>query len=286
MSALPLSDVEIAAFIANALAEDIGAGDITAAATIPADAPFSAAMVARQPLVLAGLPLAVEIFKHLDAGAQIDIFAADGDTLPAGATLLAIAGNARAILAAERTALNIVQHLSGIATLTRRYAEKIKGSRASLLDTRKTLPLYRALAKYATQCGGAQNHRMGLYDAILIKDNHIAVAGGVTAAVRLCQQQGHSAIEVECDTLAQVEEALAAGASRILLDNMSLGELRQAVGLAGGIAVLEASGGVSLDTIEAIARTGVDYISVGAALTLSAPAVDIGLDYAPVAQGQ
>lgn len=283
MSVLPLNEVEVAAFIANALAEDIGAGDITAEAIIPASQPFSAAMVTREPLVLAGLPLAVEIFKHLDPDAQIDIFAADGDAVAAGATLLTIAGRGRAILAAERTALNIVQHLSGIASLTRRYADRIKGTRAALLDTRKTLPMYRALAKYATQCGGAQNHRMGLYDAILIKDNHIAAAGSVTAAVQRCLDAGHSAIEVECDTLAQVEQALTAGATRLLLDNMNLDELRQAVGLAAGTVALEASGGVNLETIAAIAHTGVDYISVGAALTLSAPAVDIGLDYAPMA---
>ncbi len=282
MSALPFNDIALAGFIADALAEDLGDGDITAQAVIPANEPFSAAMVARQAMVVAGLPLAVEIFKHLDPAAQIDLLAADGHQVEAGQTLLSIAGNARAILAGERTALNLVQHLSGIASLTARYVAALAGTRATLLDTRKTLPLYRGLAKYATVLGGAHNHRMGLYDAILIKDNHIAVAGSLTEAVRLCRDAGHAEIEVECDTLAQVREAINAGATRILLDNMSLEELRQAVGIAEGLVSLEASGGVTLETIRAIAQTGVDYISVGGALTLSAPAMDIGLDYAPL----
>ncbi|GAB4147219.1 MAG: carboxylating nicotinate-nucleotide diphosphorylase [Sphingomonadales bacterium] len=283
MSGLPFNDIVLAGFIADALAEDLGDGDITAQAVIPPDEPFSAAMVARQPMVVAGLPLAVEIFKHLDPAAQIDLPVADGARVETGQTLLSIAGNARAILAGERTALNLVQHLSGIASLTARYVAALAGTRATLLDTRKTLPLYRGLAKYATALGGAQNHRMGLYDAILIKDNHIAVAGSLAEAVRLCRDAGHGAIEVECDTLAQVREAIDAGATRILLDNMSLEELRQAVGIAEGLVSLEASGGVTLETIRAIAQTGVDYISVGGALTLSAPAMDIGLDYAPLA---
>lgn len=268
-----------------AFAEDLGeAGDITSAATIPADARLEAVMVARQPLALAGLPIAMAAFARMDADARITPHAADGDRLDAGATLLQLAGNARALLAAERTALNIVQHLSGIATLTAAYARAIAGSGARLLDTRKTIPGLRALAKYAVAMGGGCNHRMGLHDAILIKDNHIAVAGGVAAAVRAAKAASPLPVQVEVDRIDQIEPALAAGADRLLLDNMAPALLREAVALVAGRVPTEASGGVTLETIGAIAQTGVTYISVGR-LTQSAPAVDIGLDYADASAG-
>jgi nicotinate-nucleotide pyrophosphorylase (carboxylating) len=268
------------ALLDAAFAEDLGAaGDITSAATIPAGARLKAAMVARQPLVLAGLPIAVAAFARLDPGAAIAAHAADGDRLAAGATILTVMGNARALLAAERTALNILQHLSGIATLTAAYADAIAGTGATLLDTRKTIPGLRALAKYAVRMGGGANHRMGLFDAILIKDNHVAVAGGVAAAVAAAKAASALPVQVEVDRLDQIAPALDAGADRLLLDNMPPPMLREAVGLVAGRVPTEASGGVTLETIRAIAETGVTYISVGR-LTQSAPAVDIGLDYA------
>lgn len=277
----PLSRAELRDFIERALGEDLGAaGDITSLAVIPQDKVFKADMRAREAMVLCGLPLAVAFFHALDPDLKINLFRADGDACTAGDVVLSVEGNARAILSAERPALNAVQHLSGIATSTKRYVDIIAGSDTKLLDTRKTIPGWRKLAKYATSCGGADNHRMGLYDAILIKDNHIAVAGSINAAIAAAQAAGHKAIEVECDTLDQAREALAAGATRLLLDNMSLDDLRAAVALTQGRVPLEASGGVTLETIKAIAETGVDYISVGTALTLSAPAVDVGLDYA------
>ncbi len=285
MSPLPPEALET--FLDAILAEDIGSpesgGDVTSAAVIPADASLKAAMTARQDMTVAGLPVAAEIFKRLDPDARAEMLVKDGDTLSAGDVMMRVEGNARALLAGERAALNIVQHLSGIATLTRHYVEAIAGTDTTLLDTRKTTPLLRQLEKYATRMGGARNHRMGLYDAILIKDNHIAVAkglaeSGVAAAVKAAKAASDLAVEVECDTLAQVGDALQAGADRLLLDNMNLDDLRSAVELVGGRVKLEASGGVTLETIREIAETGVNYISVGR-ITQSAPAVDIGLDY-------
>lgn len=268
------------ALLDAAFAEDLGdAGDITSAATIPGGARLQAAMVAREPLVLAGLPIARAAFVRMDPQAAIGAHARDGDRLAPGARLLTIDGNARALLAAERTALNLVQHLSGIATLTATYAQAIAGTGATLLDTRKTIPGLRALAKYAVRMGGGANHRMGLFDAILIKDNHVAVAGGVAEAVRAARRASSLPIQVEVDRLDQIEPALAAGADRLLLDNMPPPLLREAVRLVAGRVPTEASGGVTLETIRAIAQTGVTFISVGR-LTQSAPAVDIGLDYA------
>lgn len=275
--ALPLDAIEVEAFIEAVIAEDLGPGDRTSEATIAAEEPLTAAMVAREAAVVAGVPLAVEVFRHFDPDAKIDIHASDGGAVAAGAALLTVSGHARAILAAERPALNIVQHLSGVATLTRSHVEAISGTGAVLLDTRKTIPGLRRLAKYATRMGGAQNHRMGLYDAVLIKDNHIAAAGGIVAAIAKARAAGEAQIEVECDTLDQARAAVAAGADRLLLDNMTTGDLRQVVSEVDGRIPLEASGGVTLQTIRAIADTGVDYISVGR-ITQSAPAVDIGLD--------
>jgi nicotinate-nucleotide pyrophosphorylase (carboxylating) len=246
---------------------------------VPADARLVFDMIARQDLVAAGLPVAREVFKRLVPGAGVSERVLDGDAVPAGAGMARIEGPARGLLSAERAALNIVQYLSGIATLTRAYADAIEGTGARLLDTRKTAPGLRGLAKYATRLGGATNHRFGLYDGVLIKDNHIAVAGGVAKAVQAAKAAGLEGVQVECDTLAQVEDALAAGADSILLDNMDTGSLRQAVALAAGRVPLEASGGVRLETIRAIAETGVDFVSVGA-ITMAAPSVDIGLDMA------
>jgi nicotinate-nucleotide pyrophosphorylase (carboxylating) len=267
-------------FVRRALAEDLGkGGDVTSAATIQADARFSADLAAREPIVVAGLDLASAIFQALDENVVIEQHARDGSAVEAGAVLLRLKGNARAMLAAERPALNTLQHLSGIATLTRRYVEAIAGTGAVVLDTRKTIPGLRALEKYAARMGGAQNHRMRLDDGVLIKDNHVAVAGGVGPAVRAAKEANTGLeVQVEVDRIEQIEEALAAGADRLLLDNMDLPTLRRAVELVAGRVPLEASGGVRLDTIRGIAETGVDFISVGR-ITQSAPAVDIGMDY-------
>jgi nicotinate-nucleotide pyrophosphorylase (carboxylating) len=267
-------------FVRRVLAEDLGeGGDITSAATIRADARFSAELAAREPIVVAGLDLAAAFFRALDDNAVIEKEASDGSAVGAGAVLLRLKGNARAMLTAERSALNTLQHMSGIATLARRYVDAIAGTGAVLLDTRKTIPGLRALEKYATRMGGAQNHRMRLDDGVLIKDNHVAVAGGVGAAVRAAKEANTSLeVQVEVDRIEQIEEALAAGADRLLLDNMDPPTLRRAIEIVSGRVPLEASGGVRLETIRAIAETGVNFISLGR-ITQSAPAVDIGMDY-------
>jgi len=268
------------AFVAATLAEDLGAlGDITSTAVIPAEARFAGMMASRDAIVVAGIELAAAFFAHLDPQAQIELLAADGELVQPGTALLRVQGKARALLTAERSALNTVQHLAGIATLTRSYVDAIAETGATLLDTRKTIPGLRRLEKYATRMGGARNHRMGLWDAAMIKDNHVAVAGGIEAAVRRAVDAGIERIIVEVDRIDQIEPALAAGATWLLLDNMELSTLREAVALVGGRVPTEASGGVRLDTIRTIAETGVDYISVGR-LTQSAPAADIGLDFA------
>lgn len=274
------SDFEetVSRVIELALAEDIGSGDITSGSVIPADLLFHGVMAAREPMVIAGLTFAAQVVRRVVPAAGVRLVVADGDTVPPGAVLAVLNGPAGGLLTAERTALNLLQHLSGIATLTRRYVDAIAGTGAVLLDTRKTIPGLRALAKYATRMGGAQNHRMGLYDGILIKDNHIAVCGSLTEAVRRAKSATTRAVEVECDTLDQVAEAVEAGADIILLDNMTPPTLRQAVRMVAGKARTEASGGVTLESIRAIAESGVDFISVGR-LTQSAPAVDIGLDW-------
>ena len=271
------ADVKVA--VDAALAEDLGKGDITTEAVIPADTRLKLVMATRQNIVLAGLPVAIEVFKRLAASAEITLEAGDGDRLRAGAVIARLEGPAAGLLSAERTALNILQTLSGIATLTGVYVDRIEGTGAVLLDTRKTLPGLRALSKYATALGGAANHRLALDDGVLIKDNHLAVAGGASEATRRAKAAGLKDIEVECDTIEQVKEALDAGADRLLLDNMALETLREAVAVTGGLVPLEASGGVTLENIAGIAATGVDFISVGA-ITHSAPAVDIGLDLA------
>jgi len=267
-------------FVRHVLAEDLGAGgDVTSKATIDANARFTAEMNCREPIVVAGLDIAIAFFAALDPDVRIEKLANDGDRVEAGTVLMRLEGNARAMLAAERSALNTLQHLSGIATLTRRYVEKIAGTGANLLDTRKTIPGLRLLEKYAARTGGAENHRMRLDDGLLIKDNHVGVAGGVAEAVAAAKAYGSGLpIQVEVDRIAQIEPALTAGADRLLLDNMKPEVLREAVRQVAGRVPLEASGGVNLETIRAIPETGVDYISVGR-ITQSAPAVDIGLDY-------
>ncbi|VVT21387.1 putative nicotinate-nucleotide pyrophosphorylase (carboxylating) [Sphingomonas aurantiaca] len=279
MNATLPDSFDIGAFVAATLAEDLGTiGDITSAAVIPADARFTGVMDSRDPIVVAGLALAEAFFRTLDPDVRIERLVQDGYLVAADTDLLRLEGAGRALLTAERSALNTVQHLSGIATMTRRYVDAIAGTGAILLDTRKTIPGLRVLEKYATRMGGAQNHRMGLWDAAMIKDNHVAVAGGVSEAVRRAKAAGIAHIIVEVDRIDQIEPALAAGATHLLLDNMPPATLRSAVALVAGRVPTEASGGVNLETIRAIAETGVTYVSVGR-LTQSAPAADIGLDF-------
>jgi nicotinate-nucleotide pyrophosphorylase (carboxylating) len=284
---------DLGAFVAATLAEDLGVGlpggghDVTSESVIPADARFSGVMDSRDAITVAGLPIAAAFFRALDPDMEIEILVEEGAAVPAGSDLMRLSGNARAMLTAERSALNTVQHLSGIATMTRGYVDAIGNGggegrgRAVLLDTRKTIPGLRHLEKYAVRMGGAQNHRMGLWDAAMIKDNHVAVAGGVGEAVRRARSAGVQRIICEVDRIDQIEPALEAGANHLLLDNMSVAQLREAVALVDGRVPCEASGGVRLDTIGAIGATGVDYVSVGR-LTQSAPAADVGLDFTPL----
>jgi nicotinate-nucleotide pyrophosphorylase (carboxylating) len=275
-----LPQFDLPAFIKATLAEDLGptGRDVTSESIIPADARFSGVMDSRDAIVVAGLPIAVAFFRHLDPTMAIEMLVEDGATVPKGSDLLRLSGNARAMLTAERSALNTVQHLSGIATMTRAYVEAIAGTGCTLLDTRKTIPGLRVLEKYATRMGGATNHRMGLWDAAMIKDNHVAVAGGVAEAVRRAKAAGVERIILEVDRLSQIEPGLTAGATHLLLDNMDAATLREAVTIVGDRVPTEASGGVTLETIRAKAESGVSYISVGR-LTQSAPAADIGLDF-------
>jgi nicotinate-nucleotide pyrophosphorylase (carboxylating) len=277
---IAIDGFELDAFVSATLAEDLGeGGDVTSAAVIPAEARFTAVMDSRDAITVAGLEIAAAFFRRLDPDATIAPLVGDGEQVAAGTQLMRIEGNARALLTAERSALNTVQHLSGIATLTRTYAERIEGTGATLLDTRKTIPGLRRLEKYATRMGGATNHRMGLWDAAMIKDNHVAVAGGVAQAAARARDAGIARIIVEVDRLDQIEPALAGGATHLLLDNMAPATLRDAVALVAGRVPTEASGGVTLDTIRVIAESGVDFVSVGR-ITQSAPAADIGLDFA------
>jgi nicotinate-nucleotide pyrophosphorylase (carboxylating) len=279
---MPLPDsFDLEQFVQDVLAEDLGAGgDVTSNATIDADARFTADMNCRQKIVVAGLDIAAGFFRALDPDVAVEQLVKDGDSVAHGTTLMRLAGNARAMLAAERSALNTLQHLCGIATLTRRYVDAIAGTGVVLLDTRKTLPGLRVLDKYAARMGGAENHRMRLDDGMLIKDNHVAVCGGVAEAVRRARAANTQLqVQVEVDRIDQIGPALDAGADRLLLDNMDPAMLREAVRVVGGRVRLEASGGVTLETIRFLAESGVDFISVGR-ITQSAPAVDIGLDYA------
>jgi nicotinate-nucleotide pyrophosphorylase (carboxylating) len=275
-----LPDILIAPVIAASLAEDLGrSGDITSLACIDVEARLTCAFVARKAGIIAGLACARLAMTALDPDARIEIYVADGDRVRAGERLAVVEAGARAVLSAERTALNLLGHLSGVATLTRAYVDAVAGTAARIIDTRKTTPGLRALEKYAVRLGGGANHRFGLDDAILIKDNHVAACGGVTKALRRARAHaGHMVkIEVEVDSLGQLREALEGGPDIIMLDNFTLPDLREAVAIVGGRVVLEASGGVNFATVGDIARTGVDLISVGA-LTHSAPVLDIGLD--------
>lgn len=264
--------------IEEALFEDIGPGDVTSEAVIPEEASATAEIIAKQDLVVAGVLIAREVFRKLDPWVQYTPLAHDGARVQSGSIIAQVSGKTRALLTGERVALNLMQHLSGIATLTAKFMVFLKGSRAELLDTRKTLPGLRALEKYAVRMGGGRNHRFGLYDGVLIKDNHIAAAGGIIKATADIRQKVHPLlkIEVEVKNLDEVREALAAGATMVLLDNMPPSVMKQAVGIVGGRMLVEASGNVTLENIKAIADTGVDFISSGS-LTHSAPAADISM---------
>lgn len=279
-NALGLDPGYVARVVAAALAEDVGPGDVTTLATVPASATCEAKLNARVVGVACGLPVAIEAFRQLDESLDITEHRHDGERMAPGEVLLTIRGSARAVLTAERVALNFSQRLSGIATLTARYVEAVRGTRAMIVDTRKTTPGLRQLEKYAVRAGGGKNHRFGLFDGVLIKDNHIAAVDGVGAAIKAARQGApHSLrIEVETDTLDQVREAVEAGADAILLDNMLPAMLREAVEIVAGRVVTEASGGITLETVRAVAEAGVDLISVGA-LTHSAPSLDLGLDF-------
>jgi nicotinate-nucleotide pyrophosphorylase (carboxylating) len=280
----PLTPEECLRYARAALAEDIGPGDVTSAATLAPDHAGTASLVARENLVLCGISIAEAAFRSLDPAARIQVLAADGARLSAGQTVLRAEGVARALLAAERVALNYLQHLSGIASLTAAFVAAVDGLGVGILDTRKTTPGLRRLEKYAVCCGGGINHRMGLWDRVLIKDNHLAaLAGASPDPITVAVQRARAAcpdhvIEVEADTVEQADCAARAGADIILLDNMGLETLRQAVRLVAGRSRTEASGGVTLATVRDIAATGVDFVSVGA-LTHSAPAVDLALDF-------
>jgi nicotinate-nucleotide pyrophosphorylase (carboxylating) len=261
-----------------ALAEDVGRGDVTTDATVPEHATCAAGMLLKEPGVVCGLQAVQAVFRALDPDVSFEASAADGDRFPEPVELARVSGRTRAVLTGERTALNILGRLSGIATLTRRFVDAIDGTGAEILDTRKTTPGLRALEKYAVRCGGGRNHRFGLDDGILVKDNHLRAAGGVRPAVERLRAAGTGLpIEVEAETLDDVREAIAAGAEQILLDNMTPALMREAVELVDGKATLEASGGVSLETVREIAETGVDFISVGA-LTHSARSLDVSLE--------
>ena len=279
-----LTPDEVRAAIQSALAEDVGTGDVTTLACIPTHSKSTALMVAREPLVVAGLEFAIETFLSLSPNLTIRRLATDGHRLDPGQAALEVSGSTRAILTGERVALNFIQRLSGVATQTARYLEAVAGTPVKILDTRKTTPGWRRFEKYAVACGGGTNHRVGLYDLILIKDNHLAALAGeqpnaIAAAVARSRAMYPALqVEVEADKLAQVRQAVDAGADIVLLDNMALPDLREAVAIVAGRAKTEASGGITLSTIRGVAETGVDFISVGA-LTHSARAVDLGLDF-------
>ncbi len=271
-------DQSVQDLIVRALKEDVGYGDVTSEATIPVDSTSRAAMLAKQPLVLAGLEVGRAVFFTLDPTIQFTPLVKDGSNVLAGTEIVRLSGNTRALLAGERVALNIIQHLSGIATLTAEYVQQVKGLKAEVLDTRKTLPGLRQLEKYAVRLGGGRNHRFGLFDGLLIKDNHIKASGSIKIAVEQAREKAPHLlkIEVETKTLDEVREAIAAKADIIMLDNMPIDMMREAVAMISGLALVEASGNVTLKTIRAIAETGVDFISSGS-LTHSAPAADISM---------
>lgn len=277
---MQLSRQEVDDLINRALAEDVGRGDLTTNTTIPAGTRLKASMVARQDIVVCGMELAALTFDRVNQEIKFEIKSKDGEKVAKGTALATVEGDARAVLAAERTALNIVQHLSGIATEVRKYVEAVAGTSCTMIDTRKTIPGLRNFAKYASFIGGARNHRIRLDDGVLIKDNHIAAAGSLTETVKRAMRAtpALTVVEVECDTLEQVAEAAASGVDMILLDNMDVENLKKAVEIVAGRCQIECSGGVTLETVLAKAETGVNFISSGR-MTQSAPAVDIGLDW-------
>ncbi len=278
----PVDAEMVRTVVRAALEEDRAFADVTTLATVPADRMAGAALVARTPGVVAGIALAVEAFRQIDPAVRVEIEVRDGEAVERGTVVMAIEGPARALLSAERVALNFVQRLSGVATLTARYVAAVQGTRAEIVDTRKTTPGWRDLEKYAVRCGGGANHRRDLSDAVLIKDNHLAACDGdVRVAVARARESAPEGmvVQVECDTVEQVDAAIAAGAHGVLLDNMSLEDLRESVRTCGTRCFTEASGGVTLETVRAIAETKVDRISIGA-LTHSAPALDLALDFA------
>ena len=279
MKNLSIGPEEVSALVDSALAEDIGGGDLTTKFSVPKFSKIDAVIVARQNLVLSGMPVVKAIFRRLEPNAVLDIKKNDGSEISKNEIIVGINGIAEGVLTAERTALNILQLLSGIATLTRQYVKEIEGTKAVLLDTRKTIPGLRNFSKYAVRCGGGKNHRMRLDDGILIKDNHIHIAGGIAEAINSVKKSKeiNLPIQVECDNLNQVKTALAMGADSVLLDNMSPELMRQAVKIVAGKIPLEASGGITIENILKVAETGVDYISAGA-ITQRASSVDIGLD--------
>ena len=285
--AFELEGFDLTRFVNDTLAEDLGTGlpgggrDVTSESVIPADAGFAGVMDTRDAIHVAGLPIAEAFFRALDPDMTVEILVEEGASVPANTDLMRFEGNARAMLTAERSALNTVQHLSGIATMVAHYVRAMDNPGCTLLDTRKTIPGLRQLEKYAVRMGGGSNHRMGLWDAAMIKDNHVLVAGSVAEAVQRAVAAGVQEIICEVDRIDQIEPALQAGATRLLLDNMGPAVLREAVALVAGRVPTEASGGIDLDTIHAKAATGVDYVSVGR-LTQSAPAADIGLDFTPL----
>ena len=285
--AFSIPGFDLERFVRETLAEDLGEGlpggghDVTSESVIPANARFSGVMDSRDAIVVAGLPVADAFFRALDPAMVIELLVEEGAEVTPGTDLMRLEGNARAMLTAERSALNIVQHLSGVATLTREYVQAMDNPACTLLDTRKTIPGLRHLEKYAVRMGGGANHRMGLWDAAMIKDNHVLVAGSVGQAVGAARAAGVKDVICEVDRIDQIEPAIAAGATRLLLDNMEPDTLREAVRIVAGRVPTEASGGINLQTIKAKAATGVDYVSVGR-LTQSAPAADIGLDFTPL----
>ena len=285
--AFELEGFDLTRFVNDTLAEDLGTGlpgggrDVTSESVIPADAGFAGVMDTRDAIHVAGLPIAEAFFRALDPNMTVEILVEEGASVPANTDLMRFEGNARAMLTAERSALNTVQHLSGIATMVAQYVRAMDNPGCTLLDTRKTIPGLRQLEKYAVRMGGGSNHRMGLWDAAMIKDNHVLVAGSVAQAVQRAVTAGVQEVICEVDRIDQIEAALQAGATRLLLDNMGPAVLREAVALVAGRVPTEASGGIDLDTIHAKAATGVDYVSVGR-LTQSAPAADIGLDFTPL----
>ena len=285
--AFELEGFDLTRFVNDTLAEDLGTGlpgggrDVTSESVIPADVGFAGVMDTRDAIHVAGLPIAEAFFRALDPDMTVEILVEEGASVPANTDLMRFEGNARAMLTAERSALNTVQHLSGIATMVAQYVRAMDNPGCTLLDTRKTIPGLRQLEKYAVRMGGGSNHRMGLWDAAMIKDNPVLVAGSVAAAVQRAVAAGVQEIICEVDRIDQIEPALQAGATRLLLDNMGPAVLREAVALVAGRVPTEASGGIDLDTIHAKAATGVDYVSVGR-LTQSAPAADIGLDFTPL----